>query len=65
MVAIMYFCQANWRYRLLEYQLANDEIPTTSTSNSANSHSETTYSASFRLMLMDYDQVILRLPGVF
>lgn len=62
MVAIMYFCQANWRYRLLEYQLANDEIPTASTTNSANSHSETTYSASFRLMLMDYDQVILRLP---
>lgn len=61
-VAIMYFCQANWRYRLLEYQIANNEIPASSTSYNANSHSETTYSASFRLMLMDYDQVILRLP---
>ena len=61
-VAIMYFCQANWRYRLLEYQLANDEIPVTATTYSATANHEATYSAAFRLMLMDYDQVIRRLP---
>ena len=58
--AIMYFCQANWRYRLLEYQQANNEVNYQRSNPSANS--ETVYSAAFRLMLMDYDQVIRRLP---
>ena len=60
MQAIMYFCQANWRYRLLEYQLSNSL-----TSNSVSgltSNSEAIYASAFRLMLMDYDQVIRRLP---
>ncbi len=50
--AIMYFCQANWRYRLLEYQLYNAEP----------GQHEVTNTQFFTLMLMDYDQVIRRLP---
>lgn len=66
--AIMYFCQANWRYRLLEYQQANNAMDITSYSatgsqhSSAASHNDAIHSAAFRLMLMDYDQVIRRLP---
>jgi Tetratricopeptide repeat. len=60
--AVMYFCQANWRYRLLEYQLANGDIPAASASYSTTSHTEASYNAASRLMLMDYDQVIRRLP---
>ena len=58
--AIMYFCQANWRYRLLEYQLANNEVTYQQGTHSSNN--DAVYSAAFRLMLMDYDQVIHRLP---
>ena len=58
--AIMYFCQANWRYRLLEYQLANNEV--TYQQGTHPSNNDAVYSAAFRLMLMDYDQVIHRLP---
>lgn len=60
MVAIMYFCQANWRYRLLEYQQSNSEI--TQPRNASTAGSDAVHAAAFRLMLMDYDQVIRRLP---
>lgn len=59
--AIMYFCQANWRYRLLEYQQSNSEA-TAMHPGGLTSNSEAIYAAAFRLMLMDYDQVIRRLP---
>ena len=49
-VAIMYFCQANWRSRLLEYQLANDEIPVTATTYSATANHEATSSAACRIL---------------
>ncbi len=63
MQAIMYFCQANWRYRLLEYQLSNNVSGLTSNSvSSLTSNNDAVYASAFRLMLMDYDQVILRLP---
>lgn len=58
--AIMYFCQANWRYRLLEYQQANNEVVYQSGTHPNNT--DAVYSSAFRLMLMDYDQVIRRLP---
>lgn len=63
MVAVMYFCQANWRYRLLEYQQANNEVLAQPGSlSTSRSHNDAAFSAAFRLMLMDYDQVIRRLP---
>jgi len=63
MVAIMYFSQANWRYRLLEYQQANNELIYQANGLSGKrTNSDAAYSAAFRLMLMDYDQVIHRLP---
>ena len=77
--AIMYFCQANWRYRLLEYQLYNSEpvqhdLTNTKSPTRSQQHELTNngvpkelgsngvHSAKFTLMLMDYDQVIRRLP---
>ena len=52
-VALMYFCQANWRARLLEANIdaSVDKQP----SNSG-------VAAFWRLMLMDYDQVIRYVP---
>lgn len=45
MDAVIYFCRANWRYRLLEYQRATGEL--TAEAN-----------MDFDIMLRDYDQVI-------
>ena len=60
-VAVMYFCQANWRYRLLEYQRStNDGSPTDHHPHSQ--ESATIQAGRFTMMLMDYDQVIRRLP---
>ena len=61
MEAIMYFCQANWRYRLLEYQLANNEGPYAEHASRSQDHANIN-AGRFTLMLMDYDQVIRRLP---
>ena len=46
---IIYFCRANWRYRLLEYQRAIGE-------------QQATNAMDFDIMLKDYDQVIKLLP---
>lgn len=46
---ITYFCRANWRYRLLEYQRATGE-------------QEATKTMDFDIMLRDYDQVIRMQP---
>ena len=70
MVAIMYFCQANWRYRLLEYQNFYNEQSTGSGISSGNALASSSTlqqrnapaAQRFTLMLMDYDQVIRRLP---
>ena len=46
MVAVMYFCQANWRYRLLEYQQANNEVLTQPGSlSTSRSHNDAAFSA--------------------
>ena len=70
MEAIMYFCQANWRYRLLEYQNFYEEPTTgtdltlgsTITSGATNRQHNVPAAQRFTLMLMDYDQVTRRLP---
>ncbi|MBQ9296564.1 MAG: tetratricopeptide repeat protein [Paludibacteraceae bacterium] len=49
MESILYFCRANWRYRLLEYQRATGESANTNTMD-------------FDIMLRDYDQVIRMQP---
>ena len=49
MDAVIYFCRANWRYRLLEYQRATGEL--TAEAN-----------MDFDIMLRDYDQVIRLQP---
>ena len=46
---IIYFCRANWRYRLLEYQRAIGE-------------QQATNAMDFDIMLKDYDQVIKLIP---
>ena len=46
---ILYFCRANWRYRLLEYQRATGE-------------KENTANMDFDIMLRDYDQVLRLQP---
>lgn len=46
---ILYFCRANWRYRLLEYQRATGE-------------KEATANMDFDIMLRDYDQVLRMQP---
>lgn len=46
---IIYFCRANWRYRLLEYQRATGE-------------QEATKNMDFDIMLRDYDQVLRLQP---
>lgn len=49
--SIMYFCRANWRYKLLEYQrIAGEEI------------SSEYLKLEFEMILRDYDQVILATP---
>jgi len=45
MEPILYFCRANWRYRLLEYQRSTGE-------------KENTANMDFDIMLRDYDQVL-------
>ncbi len=47
---IMYFCRSNWRYKLLEYQLATGEIDAAEMMQSPR--------ASFELMLRDLDRTI-------
>ena len=47
--SVIYFCRANWRYRLLEYERATGEQNSTSTMN-------------FDIMLRDYDQVLRLQP---
>ena len=59
--AIMYFCQANWRYRLLEYQRSTMDGPFAENSNQQ-SAANYQLAGRFTLMLMDYDQVIRRMP---
>ncbi len=51
MDAVIYFCRANWRYRLLEYQRATGELTAEA-------------GMDFEIMLRDYDQV-LRLQSDF
>ena len=46
---VLYFCRANWRYRLLEYQRATGE-------------KEATANMDFDIMLRDYDQVLRLQP---
>ncbi|MBR6304854.1 MAG: tetratricopeptide repeat protein, partial [Paludibacteraceae bacterium] len=46
---VLYFCRANWRYRLLEYQRATGE-------------KEATANMDFDIMLRDYDQVLRMQP---
>ncbi len=60
-VAVMYFCQANWRYRLLEYQRAAGEGPFAEHASRQQDYANIN-AGRFTLMLMDYDQVIRRLP---
>lgn len=60
--AIMYFCQANWRYRLLEYQRATGEGPFAEAAKRSHNDAIQQQRGLFTLMLMDYDQVIRRLP---
>ncbi|MCR5050083.1 MAG: tetratricopeptide repeat protein [Paludibacteraceae bacterium] len=47
--SVFYFCRANWRYRLLEYQRATGER-------------DATQSMDYDIMLRDYDQVIRQHP---
>ncbi len=47
--AVLYFCRANWRYKLLEYRRATGEL--TAEAN-----------MDFEIMLRDYDQVIRLQP---
>lgn len=49
MDAVIYFCRANWRYKLLEYQRATGEL--TAETN-----------MDFDIMLRDYDQVLKLQP---
>ena len=49
MDAVIYFCRANWRYKLLEYQRATGEL--TAEAN-----------MDFDIMLRDYDQVLKLQP---
>ena len=46
---VLYFCRANWRYRLLEYQRTTGE-------------QEITANMDFEIMLRDYDQVLRLQP---
>ena len=46
---VIYFCRANWRYRLLEYQRTTGE-------------QENTANMDFEIMLRDYDQVLRMQP---
>lgn len=46
---VLYFCRANWRYRLLEYQRTTGE-------------QENTANMDFEIMLRDYDQVLRMQP---
>ena len=46
---VLYFCRANWRYRLLEYQRTTGE-------------QEVTANMDFEIMLRDYDQVLRLQP---
>ena len=46
---VLYFCRANWRYRLLEYQRTTGE-------------QEATANMDFEIMLRDYDQVLRMQP---
>lgn len=59
-VAVMYFCQANWRYRLLEYQRSTQDGLYDSHTHSQ--EKATIQAGRFTMMLMDYDQVIRRMP---
>ena len=61
MVAIMYFCQANWRYRLWEYQQSELSYQQ-SALNAQQSAISYQQAGRFTMMLMDYDQVIRNLP---
>ena len=49
MDAVIYFCRANWRYKLLEYQRSTGEL--TAEAN-----------MDFDIMLRDYDQVLKLQP---
>ncbi len=46
---LAYFCRANWRYKLLDYQRANGELPKD-------------YALAFEIMFRDYDYVITSQP---
>lgn len=59
-VAVMYFCQANWRYRLLEYQRSTQDGLYESRTHSQ--EYANIQAGRFTMMLMDYDQVIRRMP---
>lgn len=48
---IAYFCRANWRYKLLEYQRSSGEQTTAEQ-----------LKLEFEMLLRDYDQVILQQP---
>lgn len=53
-VVIITFCRANWRYRQLEYRLANGEIQNDYKGQSVGGKAE----MDFDIMLRDYDYVI-------
>lgn len=56
--AIYTFCRANWRFKLLEYQLANGEIQTRYEAGKAAGKAE----MDFDIMLRDYDYVLQLQP---
>ena len=53
-VAIITFCRANWRYRLIEYKMANGELQADYKGQSPGGKAE----MDFDIMLRDYDYVI-------
>ncbi len=57
-VCIITFCRANWRYRLLEYRLANGELNADYKGQSVGGKAE----MDFDIMLRDYDYVIRLQP---
>ncbi len=57
-VTVITFCRANWRYRLIDYRLANGELQTNYKGQTASGKAE----MDFDIMLRDYDYVIRLQP---
>ncbi len=57
-VTVITFCRANWRYRLIEYRLANGELQTDYKGQTVGGKAE----MDFDIMLRDYDYVLRLQP---